>query len=166
MRLLVLNLNHNISFLCPASLALALIIAALTWPVRAQDALPEPVYYVADIELQTAQEFGRLLHRAEQLLLAESSQAAVDAQREALVTLILHGPVLKNLLRENYLQNKTLVDQAASLSALEVIDVKACQSWMKHNGVGPEQLHPFIEVVAYGPAEVERLVREKGYLHF
>lgn len=45
---------------------------------------------------------------------------------EAKVTLVLHGPVLKSLLRENYLQNKNLVDQAASLSALGVIDVKAC----------------------------------------
>jgi intracellular sulfur oxidation DsrE/DsrF family protein len=143
-----------------------LALAVTAWPAFAQDTPPEAVYFVADIELHTAQELGQLLDRAGQLLSDGGSPPPGDAQGGAIVTLVLHGPVLGSLLRENYAPNKALVDQAASLSALEVIDVKACQSWMTHNGIRPEQLQPFIEVVAYGPAEVERLVEEQGYLHF
>lgn len=126
----------------------------------------EPAYYVADIELHTTDEFIQVLDRAEQLLLEDDPRPRGDAQDDAIVTLVLHGPVLNSLLRENYRQNKALVDQAASLSALEVIDVKACKSWMAHHELDPERLHPFIEVVAYGPAEIERLVKERGYLYF
>ena len=166
MRVIVLHLIHTLSHNLLASLALAPLIAFSAWSARAQEAQPEPVYYVADIELQTTQELGQLLDRAEQLFLSEGSPDPGDAEGDAIVTLILHGPVLRSLLRDNYLQNKKLVTQAASLSALEVIDVKACQSWMTHNGISAEQLQPFIEVVTYGPAEVERLVKERGYLYF
>lgn len=165
MRLIFLNLIHRDS-LPGSAFSLVLALAVPAWPVFAQDAPPEPVYFVADIELHTTRELGQLLDRAGQLLIDEGVSAPVDGQGGAIVTLVLHGPVLRNLLRENYEQNKTLVDQAASLSALEVIDVKACQSWMTHNGISPGQLQPFIEVVAYGPAEVERLVEEHGYLYF
>ena len=129
---------------------------------RAQNLPVEEQYYVADIELHTAEEFQQLLERAEQLLILENS----FPEDEAKVTLVLHGPVLKSLLRENYLQNKALVNLAASLSALEVIDVKACSTWMTGNNINPENLQPFIEIVAYGPAEVERLVKDRGYLYF
>jgi intracellular sulfur oxidation DsrE/DsrF family protein len=161
--LIFLYLNDRVSLFRPASLLLALVFVLPAWSSLAQDAPPEAVYYVADIELHTAQEFGQLLDRAEQLFLQTQSD---DTRGDAIVTLVLHGRVLRNLLRENYLPNKALVDLAASLSALEVIDVKACQSWMTHNGISPGQLQPFIEVVAYGPAEVERLVQERGYLYF
>lgn len=162
MRLLLLYLTrrHHSGTL----LVLALALAA--GPGLAQEAPLDPVYYVADIELHTTDEFSQLLDRAEQLLLDGDALTYPEAREEAIVTLVLHGPVLNSLLRENYRQNKALVDQAASLSALEVIDVKACKSWMAHNGIDPARLHPFIKVVAYGPAEVERLVKERGYLYF
>jgi uncharacterized protein len=47
-----------------------------------------------------------------------------------------------------------------------VIDVKACISWMTSNKVNPNDLLPFIETVPYGPAEVQRLLNERGYLKF
>ena len=61
---------------------------------------------------------------------------------------------------------KEMVNLAASLSAMEVIDVKACSTWMARNSISPADLQPFIETVAYGPAEVERLLKEKNYLYF
>ena len=140
--------------------ALAFTLVALS--SFAQNLSVEDQYYVADIELQTAEEFLQLLERAEQFLMLEDS----FPQDEAKVTLVLHGPVLKNLLRKNYQQNKTLIDLAASLSALEVIEIKACSTWMAGNNINSENLQPFIEIVAYGPAEVERLVKDRGYLYF
>lgn len=119
-------------------------------------------YYVADVELHTADEFLQLLLRAEQYLI----QAQLAPEGGAKVTLVLHGPVLKSLIRDRYLQNKDLVDMAARLSALEVIDVKACSSWLSHNKISPASLQPFVETVTYGPAEVERLVTDRNYLYF
>ena len=82
------------------------------------------------------------------------------------MTFVLHGPVLRNLLRQNYLDNKRLVDMAASLSAMGVIDVKACRAWMGSNSISEADLQPFIETVAYGPATVEMLLKERKYLYF
>lgn len=118
-------------------------------------------YYVVDIELQTVEEFSQLLERAEQLLLA----GTVLQDDVAEVTFVLHGPVLKNLLRQNYLDNKRTVDLAASLSAMGVIDIKACRAWMGGNGVNEDDLQPFIETVSYGPSEVQRL-RQNNYIYF
>jgi intracellular sulfur oxidation DsrE/DsrF family protein len=137
--------------------ALVFALAAM-----AQETTPDERHYVADIELQTVEEFRQLLERAEQLLL----EGAVSPGEVAEVTFVLHGPVVKNLLRQNYLANKKTVDLAASLSALGVIEVKACRTWMGGHGVNEEDLQPFVETVAYGPAEVQRLAKEKNYIYF
>ena len=139
---------------------LNLFIAATTF---AQEAQLQQQRYVVDIELQTTQEFGQLLERAEQLLLAG---VEVPKGGEAKVTFVLHGPVLKSLLRSNYLENKRLVDLAASLSAMDVIDVKACRAWMKGHGLEEQELQPFVETVSYGPAVVKSLLADKNYLYF
>lgn len=128
----------------------------------AQESSGERQSYVADIELQTPEEFHALLNRAEQLMLG----GAGDAGNDPKVSFVLHGPVLKNLLRENYLENKQLVDLAASLSALDVIEIKACRAWMGSHGLAEQELQPFIETVAYGVAEVRTLVEEKKYVRF
>lgn len=140
----------------------ALLVILAAFGVLAENDITEEQYYVADIELHTADELLQILHRAEQLSLAGTARPMGEPR----VTIVLHGPVLRSLLRENYRQNKKLVDQAASLSALEVIDVKACSSWMASNSVSPQSLQPFIETVAYGPAEVEKLLENQHYLSF
>jgi len=93
-------------------------------------------------------------------------EGVVPQDGVAKVTFVLHGPVVNNLLRRNYMDNKRTVDLAASLSAMDVIDVKACRTWMGGNGVSDDELQPFIETVAYGPAEVQGLVKEKAYIYF
>jgi len=153
----------NYAAVSSISLFLAMVLAiALAFAATAQEATPDEQHYVADIELQTVEEFRQLLERAEQLLL----EGAVSQGDMAEVTFVLHGPVVKNLLRQNYLANKKTVDLAASLSALGVIEVKACRTWMGGHGVDEEDLQPFVETVAYGPAEVQRLAKEKNYIYF
>ena len=142
------------------SLLLAMI---LTHTVSAQEATLDEQRFVVDIELQTVEEFHELLQRAEKLLLEGLIPQNDDVPK---VTFVLHGPVVRNLLRQNYLDNKQTVDMAASLSALGVIDVKACRTWMGMNSVNEADLQPFIETVSYGPAEVQLLVNEKNYIYF
>jgi intracellular sulfur oxidation DsrE/DsrF family protein len=141
---------------------LSLICFQFAFAAWGQEAASEDRRYVVDIELHTAQEFRQLLERAEQLLLS----GVVVPKGEAKVTFVLHGPVLKNLLRQNYLDNKRLVDLSASLSAMDVIDVKACQTWMRSHGLAAQELQPFIEIVAYGPDTVEQLLQDKNYVNF
>ena len=138
------------------------LLLVFSLAAMAQEATSDEQHYVADIELQTVDEFRQLLERAEQLLL----EGAVSQGDTAEVTFVLHGPVVKNLLRQNYLANKKTVDLAASLSAMGVIEVKACRTWMGGHGVDEEDLQPFVETVAYGPAEVQRLAKEKNYIYF
>jgi intracellular sulfur oxidation DsrE/DsrF family protein len=120
------------------------------------------VRYVVDIELQTADEFLDLLQRAEQLLI-EGAALPVD---EPKVSFILHGPVLRTLVREDYLANKALVDLAASLTAMDGIEVKACQTWMRNHGVSESQLLPFVESVPYGVAAVKAMLESENYTAF
>ncbi len=118
--------------------------------------------FVADIELQTVDELHETLSRAEQLLV----QGVALQDGDAAVTFVLHGPVIRGLLRDNYLANKPMVDLAASLSALGVISIKACRTWMSSHRVDERQLQPFVETVSFGPGEVQRLVKEENYLYF
>jgi len=138
----------------------------LTAAVFSQDISPEaPLddpHYVADIELHTTAELHSVLERAEQLLV----EGLAPQSDPATVTFILHGPEVTSLLKKNYLQNKATVDLAARLSALGVVKIKACETWMGGNSVQPEDLQPFVGTVSYGPGEVLRLTEEEGYLYF
>jgi intracellular sulfur oxidation DsrE/DsrF family protein len=133
----------------------------LMLPLWGQDPAPGETRYVADIELETTAEFGELLRRASQLL----AEGVVAQDGEAKVAFVLHGPVVRDLLRQNYLQNREVVDLAASLSALQVIEIKACQTWMGSNGVNEADLQPFVETVSFAPGELQRLA-EKNYIQF
>lgn len=145
----------------PLRLVALLLGTLLTFAAMAQETSSDDERYVVDIELQTVTEFRQLLERAEQLLLA----GVVLQDDVPKVTFVLHGPVVRNLLRQNYLDNKRTVDLAASLTAMGVIDVKACLTWMGGNGVEEADLQPFVETVAYGPAEVRRL-KQQSYIYF
>ena len=123
---------------------------------------PQATRYVADIELQSEAQLLELLSRAEVLLL----EGEIVQEGDSAIVLVLHGPVLRSLVKANYAESKLLVDRAASLSALGVLDLKACRSWMGKNGVEASELQPFVQTVPYGPAEVSRLIREQGYVSF
>ena len=126
-----------------------------------EDGSGEP-RYVADIELQTLEQFQQLLVRADELFLAGETSTG----DEPAVVFVLHGPVLSSLLRENYLGNRPTVDLAARLSAFGVIDLKACRAWMRSASVSEADLQPFVETVSYGPGEVQRIVSESNYVYF
>ena len=141
---------------------LPLLCVLLALAVSAQQESPAETRYVADIELETSAEFLALLNRARQLLV----EGVAAQEGDAKVTFVLHGPVITDLLRQNYTQNREIVDLAASLTALQVIDIKACQTWMGANGVNQEDLQPFVDTVSFAPGEVRRLTVEKSYLDF
>jgi intracellular sulfur oxidation DsrE/DsrF family protein len=145
-------------------LASLLLLVSLLWMVPAIAQQPDSggVRYVADIELQSSKQLTELLQRASQLLL--DGVAAQDGIPK--VSFVLHGPVIKDLLKQNYAGNLQLVNLAASLSALQVVEIKVCRTWMSLNDVDESDLQPFVVPVNLAGSEVERLREKKNYLDF
>lgn len=144
------------------SLAALILLLVCAWPVLADTPIDPEQRYLAEIELHTAQEMLEILQRTEALLL----QGAIPLDGEPRVAFVLHGPEVYILLRQNYLANKAVVDRAASLSALGVVEIKACETWMGSKGIDPDQLQPFVATVPYGPAEKRRLVERENFIRF
>jgi intracellular sulfur oxidation DsrE/DsrF family protein len=145
-----------------AAAVLWVMLCASVWAQEADRGHTEGQQYLAEIELHTAEELHRVLVRADQLLV----EGALPLSSPVPVTFVLHGPEVRILLRQNYLNNKATVDLAARLSALGVVDIKACETWMGGASVVVEHLQPFVDTVPYGPSEVSRLVKKQNYLYF
>jgi len=115
---------------------------------------------VLDITVHTVEELQVLLERAENLV---QSPRADDG--DASVVLVLHGPEVEFFSTRNYDRYKDIVDRAARLDSLDVVDVRICQTMMAARGVARDDIPPFIDQVPDGQVEVDRLVSE-GYVYF
>lgn len=113
--------------------------------------------YMFDVSDHSREELVALLKRADEV--ASVSSPETDKLD---IALILHGPDIDWFARRNYQNNKELVDLAARLDALEVIDLKVCQKAMQHYGYLDEDIPAFIDRVPYAPNEMRRL-ENSGY---
>jgi intracellular sulfur oxidation DsrE/DsrF family protein len=144
---------------CPL---LLLILSLFSSLVLSQN---EPSYaagnhYVADIQVHTADELGQLMERADQLL------ADGEFDGGPPVSFVLHGEEARVFMRSSYGQYKMLIDLAASLTALGVVNIRVCETWMGSQRLDPGGLQPFVGTVPNGVAEIRRLHREQNYLKF
>ena len=114
--------------------------------------------YAYDIVLHTPEQIREVLQHAEQL-----SAAPRPGNEKASIAMILHGPEIDIFSIENYPKYKDIVDLAAKLDAYNVIEVKMCQTMMRMRGLKNNNVPSFIELVPYGPDEVEKL-RQNGYV--
>ena len=124
----------------------------------AADAVPERT--VLDVSVHTIEGLKVLFDRAEELAMTPRSRG-----EDASVILVLHGPEVEYFSIKNYEKYKDIVDQAARLDAFDVVDVKICQTMLGVRGIEQHDLPSFIELVPYGPGEVERL-KQEGYVAF
>ena len=116
---------------------------------------PRTVY---DISLHDSEDLHLLLGRLEALSRQPNPQSRLPE-----ISLVLHGPELNLFTIGNNSAHQELVDLAAKLDAFQLIEVKACRTMMRELQLEPEDMPAFIEIVPFGPDEVERLVGE-GYL--
>lgn len=121
-----------------------------------EEALPG---LVADISLHTADELDLLLSRVEQLL--ERPRSGTE---QPLISLVLHGPEVEFFALKNYPRYREVVDRAAKLAALGAVDISICQTQMRNLGIGQDEVPAFLKQVPFGPAEVQRLKREEGFV--
>ena len=129
-------------------------------PREPTDSDSNPERVVLDIRVHTEEELQVLFDRAGQL-----AAKLRPTGQEASIVLVLHGPEVEFFSTRNYDRYKHIVDQAAYLDALDIVDVKICQTMMKVRGVERDDIPLFVEQVPLGPAEVDRLIRE-GYVYF
>lgn len=117
---------------------------------------------LARIQFHTADELSAALQRSAELFESGNWRDQVDSP----VVFILHGPEGKALLRARYRQHKELVDLAARLAALAVVDIRVCETWMGGEGIRAEELQPFVGTVPFGPEAERQLRDEQGYQYF
>lgn len=79
------------------------------------------------------------------------------------VSIVLHGPEVALFNLSSYQQHKQVVDLAARLDALQLVDLKMCRAQMKAQGMQPDDVPAFVDLVDFGPAEVNRL-KGQGYV--
>lgn len=108
--------------------------------------------FVFDASNHSAEELLAFLQRVDEI--ASMSLADFD---ELNIALVLQGSDIAMFVRDNYEQNKQLVDLAARLDALNVIDMKVCQHDLQHQGYGVEDMPAFIERIPYAREEMKRL---------
>ena len=113
---------------------------------------------VIDVVLHDRQAILRMLQRAETLAMTPNP---VERPRE--IALVLHGPEIEHFRISKYSGNQDIVDLAAKLDAFNVIDIKMCNTMMNQLNVDRREIPAFIEIVPYGPDEVDTLQRE-GFL--
>lgn len=113
--------------------------------------------YMFDVSDHSRAELVAMLKRAD-----EVSSVSADKSGNLDIALILHGSDIGWFAKQNYQRNKQLVDLAARLDALKVIDLKVCQRAMDDYGYAESEIPDFIERVPYAPDEMRQL-EDSGY---
>ena len=116
--------------------------------------------FIAQIEAHTPSEVTRILQRLDLLLQGEDSFPSSQP-----LALVLHGEEARAFLRQNYQENRELVDLAARLDAFNAIDIQICETWLRGAAINRSELPAFVDTVPYGPAE-EKALLEQGYEYF
>ena len=111
--------------------------------------------YVFDVVVHKPEEMDKLLGRIEQL-----SSTITPNKNDPRLALVLHGPEIAFFTRNNYPQYMDMVDRAAALDKKGIIDVKVCDTMIRVLDIDASELPDFVEHVPYGPAEVERLIKQ------
>jgi intracellular sulfur oxidation DsrE/DsrF family protein len=119
--------------------------------------------YVARINLKKADQVYEALKRAEAYFQTEQQSDAQISSAVPPIAFVIYGPDVGIFFRENYSAFKPIVDLAARLSALEVIDIKVCQVSYEKEGLDKSTLLPFVTTVPFGPAEITRLLEDQQY---
>ncbi|ROR98794.1 hypothetical protein EDC56_3029 [Sinobacterium caligoides] len=117
--------------------------------------------YLADIRLHSAAELKLLLLRADALYRQSDKRSSVSEP----VTFILHGDEARVFLQSRYRQNQALVDLAAKLTALKVIEISVCETWLGGEGLEASSLVPFVGTVESGLEALEA-IKQRPFRYF
>ena len=117
--------------------------------------------YIARIRPNSPEEIASALMRAEELY---NSGRVTQADKP--VAMVLHGPEVAVFFKDNYERYQDIIDLAAKLSALNVVEVNVCRTRLGMIGEPVDKLMPFVGTVPFGPDEVDRLLKQERYVYF
>lgn len=115
---------------------------------------------VANIQAHTEEELIRLMNKAGEIL--ESGEGYPQSPA---AVFLLHGPEVQFFRKSNFAQYRSLVEKAAQLDALNIIDVRVCELYLQSHQINKDQLPAFVETVSNGPQREKELLQQ-GYVHF
>ncbi len=115
--------------------------------------------YFFDVTEHTTAELEELLERVQMVI-----ETAPETFDQLEIVMVLHGPDINLFTKPNAQQNRKLVDLAAKLDALKIVDMRVCEVTMDKLGVSQSDLPPFIESVPFAPDEFKRL-KDEGYIN-
>jgi len=119
--------------------------------------------YLARINLEKADQVYEALQRAEAYFQKNQQSNSKLSPTVPPIAFVIYGPDVGIFFKENYSDFKPIVDLAARLSALAVIDIKVCQVSYEREGLDKSTLLPFVTTVPFGPAEISRLLDDQQY---
>ena len=119
--------------------------------------------YLARINLEKADQVYEALQRAEAYFQKNQQSNSKLSPTVPPIAFVIYGPDVGIFFKENYSDFKPIVDLAARLSALAVIDIKVCQVSYEREGLDKSALLPFVTTVPFGPAEISRLLDDQQY---
>ena len=114
--------------------------------------------YLFDVTNHSVADLEALLQRAEEI--TATGDTALD---ELKIVLVLHGPDIHIFTQQNYDRNRRLVDLAARLDDINIIDMKICETTMSSMGISRSDIPDFIESVPFAPTAM-RSYRDEGYI--
>lgn len=137
-----------------------IFLLALVLPVTPLQVLGEPKEegYVFSVTVESVEQLDVVLSRAEEL------RELFNPDEHSKIAIVLHGDELLLFQKDNYRLNQSVVERARLLDQDNIIDIKACQTMMRILEIEQSELPSFIEQVPFAPAEIERLVREEGFI--
>ena len=115
-------------------------------------------HYLFDLVEHEPDQIKQLLKRAESI-----SETAKITNKESRIAMVIHGPDIEFFDKNNYNENKELIDLAARLDASNIIDFKVCQVTADSRGIKESSFPSFMEIVPFAPDEIDRLENE-GYV--
>lgn len=122
----------------------------------------QPMKVVYDVTTGDAAEMALLLDRVSTL----SAITGADPFDQSIV-LVIHGDAIKFFATRNFAAYEDLQRRAQSLTVGDVIQIRLCQLAARGQGLGPEDIHGFVDMVPMGDAEIVRLQVEEAhaYMH-
>lgn len=141
---------------------LFLLLPILLLPAALADEHVEasPTGYVLEVTVDTEQELDVILDRADNL------RKLFKPDQYSRIAIVLHGRELQLFQKSNYSVNQSIVERARLLDQEQVIDIKACQTMMRHLDIQQSELPAFIEQVPLAPDEIDRLIKKEGFTLF
>ncbi len=148
------------------TLVLVLSLSLLTLAIASEGLTAQRIYasetrWVADVTLYSADDLKSVLHE-----ISDYTENRPDSVGEyPPIVVLLHGPEVRQLDKKLYSQNKGMIDTAAKLDALEVIDLRVCETASHYHGVDTNNYPNFVSLVPSASKEIKKLTSQ-GYSHF